>query len=446
MKRVLWLVVAMVWLGACGSDTKKEGPQAADCPIGERWNPILAQCVTTQPTPDNNGQLPDNSSQQSNNNGQPGTNNNGTNGGTNGGNGETNGSTNGNTIPPPDVCGKGTIIGVACAPSGELLGAADVTVTGIDCETGEAFEMTTRTDSRGYFEFQDVPAGTHNLRVHTGSFDNERGVTVGADSTTDLTMSKVCLDQSVEIAVIQGSYDHVEGVLDVLNLDYTIVGGDSSGGFGGSQYTMAQSQAFLSDLNAMNAYDIIFINCGELWTNLGAAGGTTQIVANLRAYVQGGKSLYVADWSAPFAEAAFPEMVDYSGDDNTLSDSRVGYAPQTIGASVLSPTLQQAIGATTAQIVFPQDALQGVINNNWAIAVGAGPQSTIHLQGNAIMCGSGGLFGGCPQGATQPNAALLVTYKDASGGTVVFTSFHNEQQVSLNQDMEKILRFLIFQL
>lgn len=429
MKRVFWLCLVGVMLGACGNDTtKKEGP-STDCPIGESYNPILARCVQVQTPPGNGGNGTDADAGNNNNTSSDSGPDNSTDV-TNPPDDDT-----GPTNPiPPDVCGTGTIIGVACAPSGELLAAADVTVTGIDCATGEPFELTTRTDSNGLFELENVPAGTHTLRVHTGSFESQNNVIVRADNTTDLTVSKVCVDQSVEIAVIQGNYDHVEGVLDVLNLDYTIVGNDA--------LLDQRARTFLNDLNAMNQYDIIFINCGDLWSNL-VFYGTATIIANLRAYVQGGKSLYIADWSAPFAQAAFPEMIDYLGVDTVVDDARQGYAPQTIDAAVMSPALQAALGHNTAQIAFPQDVPNGVINNNWAIAVGAGPQSTVHLQGDALLCGGGNCS---TPGGTQTDAALLVTYKAPSGGTVVFTSFHNEQQVTLNQDMERILRFLIFQL
>lgn len=439
MVRWQWLVMVVALCVSCGSDTKKNGPPTENtCPAGERWNPILTRCDAETPNSSTNNTTTDTNG--SNNATTP--TNNSTNNATNTSNNGTNSTVPTNNTPLP--CGTGALIGKTCAPSGEPLAAADVTVSGVDCATGMPFEVTTRTGSDGTFQFDEVPSGQHDLRVETGSFNSTRTVIIQKDMTTDLTSAadKVCLDQSVEIAVITGAYDHVEGVLGTLNLTFTVVGGDTGD---------AQTEAFLTNLQAMNAYDIIFINCGDLYDNIEVLdfGGTTRaaIANNLRAYVQGGKSLYVSDWAAPFIEDAFPDMIDWVGDDTTRSDHRDGYAPQTINATVMTPELQSVLGRNDAVIEFPQDPNNGVINNNWAVAAGVGAGVVVQLQGDADLCSQGGFFTPCPmvQGS-QPAAPLLVTYADPSGGAVVFTSFHNERQSTLNQDMERILRFLIFQL
>lgn len=438
MMRWRWMmivaVLALAW--SCGSDTKKTGQTDPEtCTDGMRWNPILARCV--DPATNGSTQNSVNGATNSNENNTP----------TNSGdpNNTTNNENNSNnsTIPPVDMpCGNGGLIGKTCAPSGEPLAAADVTVSGIDCETGMPFEMTTRTSGDGTFEFTDVPAGTHTMTVEIGSFSSMSQVLIQKDMITDLTSAadKVCLDQNVEIAVITGEYDHVEGILESLNLTYDEVGSDALGDM--------QSQMFLTNLQAMNEYDIIFINCGNLYDNLSLldfSGTVNTIATNLRAFVQGGKSLYVSDWSAPFIERAFPEMIDFVGNDTAHREARAGYAPQTITSSVETADLQAVLGRTEAEIEFPQDPDAGVINNNWAVAASVGAGATVQIAGDAILCnGTGNQCSS--QGGTQEGAALLVTYKDASGGTVVFTSFHNERQSALNQDMEVILRFLIFQL
>lgn len=437
-----WMMTALVAMFAsCGNDTVKNAPPSStDCPAGERWNPILARCDAngTNGAPNNTA-----TNNTATNNVTP--NNATTN---NVANNSTNNPTNNSTVPTNNTtlaCGTGDLIGKTCAPSGEPLAAADVTVSGIDCATGMPFEVTTRTMSDGTFELNDIPSGQHQLKVETGSFNSMRPVIIQKDMTTDLTSAadKVCLDQSVEIAVITGAYDHVEGVLGTLNLTFTVVGSDA--------FDDTATEAFLTSLPAMNAYDIIFINCGDLYDNLEAfdfSGQTmTTIAANLRAYVQGGKSVYISDWAAPFIEKAFPDMIDFVGDDTRVRDHRDGYAPQTINASVLTPELQSVLGRNDAVIEFPQDALNGVINNNWAVAAGVGMGAVVQLEGDALLCAQGGAFTPCPStDGSQPAAPLLITYTDPSGGAVVFTSFHNERQTTLNQDMERILRFLIFQL
>jgi len=290
-----------------------------------------------------------------------------------------------------------------------------------------------------------VPSGQHQLRIEIGSFNSMTQVLIQAGMVTDLTSAadKVCLDQNVNIAVIEGAYDHVEGILASLNLTYETKGQDQLDSY------MA-SEAFLSDLNAMNQYDIIFINCGELYNSISFLDFTGQslqtIYNNLRLYVQGGKSLYLSDWSAPFMEGAFPDIIEFVGADATPSESRIGWAPQTITADVGTPELEALLGRNTATIEFPQDPDNNVVNILWAVGESVGAGATLQLSGDAVLCAIDPLFGCTGAGPTQTGAPLLVTYKDPSGGTVVFTSFHNERQTTLHMDMELILRFLIFQL
>lgn len=448
----IFAVVFVASLAACGSDSTKDQDTSStdqDCPDGQEWNPILKQCQD-EGSPVGNNSTSNNSS--SSNNGDdttdPNANPNNT---TTGPNNTTNNGTTGpnNHTSVELACGTGGLLGKTCAPSGEPLVAADVKVTGTDCETGEAFEVTARTDSEGNYEFDMIPSGRHTLEISTGSFNTSRQVVIQKDMVTDLTSAaeKVCLDQNVEIAVIGGSYDHVEGVLEDLNLDeYTMIGDDESPLLGGSSDA---SLAFLQDLNQMNQYDIVFINCGNLFSAAQAGGSLQAIYNNLRMYVAGGKSIYVSDLSFPFIEGAFPDQIDFYGDDATVTEAFKGYAPQTITADVMTTDLQTVLARDTATIEFPHDP-PNVVNNNWAIAEGVGMDATAHLVGEAQLCaeGTGGIFGNpCPSAdGTVAAAPLLVTYQDPSGGTVVFTSFHNERQAALNQDMEKILRFLIFQL
>ncbi len=448
MKRIVswFFVVSMcVCLGACGSDTKEEsGSTEQECPDGQKWNPILAKCV------DEDTRVVDdaNTGTNSADDGADGENNSvdSNNSTTDTNNGDPNNSTTDTNNDVELPCGTGSLIGKTCAPSGEPLAAADVKVTGTDCETGEPFELTARTDNEGNYEFDSVSAGRHTLEISTGSFNTTREIVIQKDQTTDLTTAaeKVCLDTNVEIAVIGGSYDHVEGVLDTLNIDYTMIGDDDVT-FGDG----AASLAFLEDLAAMNQYDIVFINCGNLFNGAQLGGNLQTIYNNLRMYVSGGKSVYASDLAFPFVEGAFPDMIDFYGTDANQSEAFKGYAPQTITADVMTPDLQTLLARDTATIEFPHDP-PNVVNNNWAVAEGTGMMATAQLVGEAELCaeGEGGLFGDpCPgiDGAVA-TAPLLVTYKDPSGGTVVYTSFHNERQATLNQDMEKILRFLIFQL
>ena len=437
---------ASIAVAGCADDDSGGGNP--ECQAWERYNPVTGNCDLDRNS-DDGGSTDDDA-------GQTGDDTGGTTSDTGGQNGDDTGGTTTDTggqagDTGSQGCGPGQIIGTACAPSGERLGGADVTLEGVDCD-GNAFTRTATTDANGDFQFDDVPSGQHTLTISTGSFNRNQPVFVQPNATTDLTSetSKVCLDAAnVEIAVVQGAYDHVSGILDDLSLDYTMEGSDEASGgiFDTSPPTGAD---FLADLSRMEQYDIIFINCGELWNRMEGVhqAKLDTMVANLQTFVGNGNSIYVSDWSHPFVEQIFPDAVDFRGDDTNVSDPRIGYAPQTITADVASSDMQGVLNQQTAEIEFPHDGVS-IINNHWVVAEGAGASSTIHLQGDAQLCPSSFSPGAtCDSSSgTEPDAPLLVTYEDpASGGTVIFTSFHNERQSSLNDDMERILKFLIFQL
>lgn len=450
--QIVTTLALLIFMGACSDDDTSGDGVDHGCEPGERYNSLTGECVSegrvdpdrdasspgaqtpdATPTPDPDaGGTPDP--------GQPDA-------------GPTQpdaGPTQPDAGPPPrpdvsgEECGPGNIIGMACAPSGATLGNATVTLEGVDCD-GEPFTMTTQTNHNGEYEFNDVPAGAHDLSISTGSFSGTDRVFVTAGNTTDLTQAaaKICLNPgNVEIAVIQGIYDSVEDLLGDLGLDYEIKGGDQVS-FPTSP--LSQARSFLGDLDAMRQYDIIFINCGELWTNIGMMGGNqTAIVDNLRDYVNGGGSLYASDWAHHFVAKMFPDMIEFYGDSANTSSALMGFAPQTISAGVTSSGLQTALGHNDTVIDFPHEPLQNVLNNNWAVATGAGPETTVHLQGDVALCSSATSCSS--QGGSVPDAPLLLSYQTPGNGTVFFTSFHNDSQMGISDDMEEILRFLIFQL
>ncbi len=324
-------------------------------------------------------------------------------------------------------CGTGGLIGHACEVTGQPLRQGTVVVKGVDCATGEMFEMSTQTNNYGTFAFEDVPSGEHEVVVAIGAYSGSSIVEIVANETLDIMGDKICLESDVKIAVITGVYDHVEGILAKANLPYDIVGSDSAG---------QETRDFLTSVEAMSEYDAVFINCGGLYDNLLSVDqdGTLvpTIAATIRAYVAAGGSLYTSDWAAPFVEDAFPDMIDFYGNDVDSTAYRAGYAPQAVTAAILTPAVESLLGRPEAVIALESPS--------WAIMSGVGEQTTVHLRGDALVCS-----GGSP-GCTVPAAPLLVTYTAPSGGTVMFTSFHNDRQEHLNADMELILRFLVFRL
>jgi hypothetical protein len=478
LQRLLVVAALLSLVAACSDDTET-GDEAQDCDPGLSYNPISGQCEpettnnstsnnsTTNNSTTNNSTTNNSTSNNSTSNNSTSNNsttnnsttnnsttNNSTSNNSTSNNSTSNNSTSNNSTTNNQQCGPGDIIGKSCAPSGEVLAGATVTLDGFDCDGNAYPTRTTTTDANGEYTFDDVPSGQHTITVTSGSFNRQQQVYVQPGQTLDLSTgaAKVCFESgNVEIAVIEGSYDAVEEILDDLGLDYDVRGDDQTGGSILNPSPPPETHAFLMDLNAMREYDIIFINCGDLWDALqsSAPGDMSTIISNIKAFLDDGNSLYASDWAHPFIENVYPDAVDFYGNDSNVNEARIGYAPQTVQAEV-SPDISNVLGHSSPTIEFPHDpyANPPIINTHWVVAEGVGANSTRHLWSDVDLCESHFSAGAsCDRRAsTQSDAPILVTHKAPSGGTAIFTSFHNKRQHDLNDDMEKIMRFLIFQL
>ena len=457
------LTLSLSALTACSDDTQHTTqnngePSTTECPRGERYNPIVGRCVKVStnntpgpnniPGPTNNAPGPDMTTRPDMSSppdmttadmGQPGF---------DMASPDMRPPGPDMTQPAPDMgsmmCGPGTLKGSACAPSGERIAGATVTVEGLDCQ-GQPFTRTAQTGPNGAYEFADLPSGDHNMLIASGSFNRRLTVTVRQGQVTDLAGqdSKYCLPANdVKIAVVGGAYDNVEGILADLQLQFDRKGDDNM--------QLAATRTFLKDLASMSQYNIIFINCGDLWVRLNQnhPADVTPILNNLRSYVQQGGSLYASDLSHPLIERAMPDLFDFRGNDANLGEAQQGYAPQTLTATVTSPALQAALGRNTVQIAYPHDPLNNVIGNNWAMLEGVGAASVAHVTGDPELCGPRGIINPCPRSGTrQTGSPLLASYKDPMmGGSVVYTTFHNKhRQGVVSQDVVTILKYFIFQ-
>jgi len=269
--------------------------------------------------------------------------------------------------------------------------------------TVENTPVDTLTDGDGRFLLSDLPPGPYTLTVEKGSFSTLFDVEIVGGELTSLPDPE-CLDPSgVEIAVVTGEYDSIEQILDGLGLGY-----DSFDGITGTAYA-----SFLGDSTALAAYDIVFINCGISWDWYGS--GST-IGAALRTYVEDGGSLYVSDWSAGLVEFAWPDLMDWYGDDTVVTEALVG-ASGTYQAKLLDPNMQQLVGAQQADLHFNY--------NNWAVAEKEAQSATALVRGRAPLDAGGEVLG----------SPLALRYDSAGGGQLLFTSFHNEAQNTLHMDL-----------
>ncbi|MEC7984363.1 MAG: choice-of-anchor D domain-containing protein [Myxococcota bacterium] len=319
--------------------------------------------------------------------------------------------------------GSGDIRGRLCDPSGEgwVVGATVYVSIDYNNDGIEDQRIETTTDADGYFILEGVPTGVHTIYAEKGSFSVELEINFpgGIYEIED----EYCLDpDSVKLAVVAGEYDSIEQLLEDLELEYDV-------------YGYGSYLDFLEDGTAMAEYDVIFFNCGMPFSWLDSR---PLIAANMANFVQNGGSVYASDWAHLIVEAAWPERIDFVGDDSLfrdpstsldLSDSAyVGMATD-LQAEVLDGTMQLALGSEYADITYDLDA--------WVVPI-ALESATPMLQGSVPTWD---VSSGAPSDIYH-NVPLAVKF--SAGGTVIYTTFHNELQLTL--DMEKALKEIILTL
>jgi len=369
------------------------------------------------------------------------------------------------TLPPPEDSGViepvvdsgvpdagqpctdlGAVSGRVCAPDQMTwVNGATVSVDATDCH-GQSVHLETTSAADGAFSLRDVPPGNWSVHASLGAFTQDTPVTVRTNATTAIPDNQLCVAQrTVRIAVVTGSGDKIEDLLGSLNLQYTLIGGDSS------TWT-TQAEPFLSNLTQMKQYDLIFIDCAAAKSSgttidLGASAAT--IESNLAAYVRQGGSVYSSDWGLLFTLAASPTAVSYATQggaaiSNPL-DARVlmGYAPQTVTATVRDAALAQFLGKSSLSIAFPKQV--GANSLHWGL-MSATQNAQVLVSAPSVIT--------CPNttcsspGSTRANVPLAVRVRmlpaGQRGGNVVYTSFHNVAQTGT--DVAQVLKYLVLNL
>lgn len=323
-----------------------------------------------------------------------------------------------------DPCGYGELRGRVCAPNEDVFvsGATVTLLDVVDCD-GTPIELEVTSDAEGYYSFPEVPCGTHRIVIEKGSFRVEHPAPVVVGQVTDLTgaANKRCFSaSSTPIAVLDGSWDDLEGILDALGLDYDLYE------FGLAE-TAGSIDYLLTHPALMATYDIVLVNCGQEHAQIPPAA-----FDNLRAFVLGGGSLYGSDYAWIYGERAFPDAIEFmwTDDDTTSNDSPKAIAGhQTFTATVDDPALADYLGKGQLDIVFdlgPQIAPE---------APGVG--TTVHVTADIQQpAGSKPVVGEVP---------VVLSYRPApDAGRVIYTNFHNDAQAT--EDITRLLYYLVFTL
>lgn len=274
------------------------------------------------------------------------------------------------------------VTGTIYMPKGDMaLGAAKVTlVNALGAE-----QATTLSDGCGRFRFDGILPGVYKVRFAVRTFRGESQVSVPAGGiNVDLRVDVKFLN----VAVFQGSWDHVEKILDKVGVPYTL---------------MPNSKLEDADLSKFN---VIFINCNET----SESTVSENVKGKLKGFVGGGGALYVSDRALPYILATWPGQVNAKG--NTGAS---GTKKHTIFDFQLGSYLR---GALTVPIIYDLGA--------WRQLDKTQPPTTLALLRDE---------------KTQEPAILTFAYQN---GFVGYTTYH--QGAQMNDAMTFSLVFFITRL
>lgn len=291
----------------------------------------------------------------------------------------------------PTLATFGTVTGRVTSPSGTVAVRSAIAEVAFGDESAW---MLTHCDDGGFV--LEVPPGDHTLSVVKGRWSASQAFTVAAGEQLDL--GNVSLDVApVAMAVVDGEYDDIGALMTDA----------------GIPFTEFARPADLMTPEGLTDYQVVFVNCGTV-AGRGITPYTPEQFDAVRAWVEAGGTLYVSDWEHDLFEGAFPEALDFA------PNPRAGTTVAVVEADVLDRDIQTILQKETAELRFDR--------NGWAAIDGAEEAFPLVM--------------GTPTGDVvyRPLAALM----PLGAGKAIYTSFHNEQQIT--EDMEVILYEMILSL
>ncbi len=132
-----------------------------------------------------------------------------------------------------------------------------------------------------------------------------------------------------------------------------------------------------------------------------------------RTYVNANKSFLLTDWTYDLAEQAWPEFVEFIGDDTVIDAAQTGNVG-TVVARVTDERLEQALGMSQIPIDYNF--------SNWAVIESVSEDVTVWLRGD-VEYWDGEAW------AALEDVPLLVSFEPEGGqGRVVVMTFHANAQ------------------
>jgi hypothetical protein len=237
-------------------------------------------------------------------------------------------------------------------------------------------------------------------------------------------------------AIVTGDFDTVEQLIQEVSqetaiaADLSIYDGYISGPHFEHEIDVAESfSGTVEDLlrsdpydGGLGGFDTVFFSDGMRGVNVREYNGVVAddhlvsdgtVVDNVRSQGELGRRLYFSDWTYDLMERAWPDLVDWVGDDTEIDDAQRGTA-QVVAARIVDPSLAGAMGVPEGSEI-EVEFNYGV----WAVAESVADNVNVLVEADVVV-------------------------DDPETGVVIFTSYHNEAQIS--EEARDVLRYQLGQL
>ncbi len=337
---------------------------------------------------------------------------------------------------------------------------ADPIVNGLITATREGTVVSeTLTSTDGTFTVSNLTAGEYTITLQKGLFSSERTFAVTEDE--NLSIPDIPIEHFPRIAVVTGSFDHIESVLYDIGLVnpftqeplFDIIDGSYAGraaantNHAGHHHAMSKNSApaktnnllqpnvdfnfadFIADPVLLGDYDIIFLNCG-------LSESYTDFNDNITQYVSNGGILYATDWAFKYLEGITGDGQQYI---DFLDPERSGVSTEThatIFDQNLIDWLQINFGITISN---DDTVLLDEFLSSWQVVDSANDASVISwFNGPVTYRDISGV-------EITENKDLAFTFLVGQGG-VFYSSFHTENHDDGFSTVDRLLEYLVFEL
>jgi hypothetical protein len=340
-----------------------------------------------------------------------------------------------------------------------------------DCgfDVADEEDIDSEEESSGGYGYVDAPTYGD---VETSSYGS---IPMNATKARYSMDSDACHFEEARMAVVTGHYDEIQNVLAKLGFGFT----DETGRLDANEeydFTIIDGtdelddeefmnvDEFLSDIDNLNEYDIVFFNCGNDEDELSQ---DPEVLANLQQYVEEGGKIYATDWSFNFVEDPFPSFIDFYNDEDdaeTAEDhhtAKIGLGGTTIDADVENADLADWLdnvavndGAIEEDCYILDeeavDAKDGARNDDGTVTIGD------FLGGWVVINGEHAGYEGESEiwieGIVETSEGVadkpLTMTKDVGSGRLLYSSYHTAHDCPTQGfwAQERILQYLVFEL